>query len=111
MRASLQLAEAGLNVAVLPKVFPTRCHTGGAQGGSGSSSGNMAEDNWYWHRFDAAKGGDYLADQDAIEFLCREAPTVVYELEHFGVPFHRNPDGTIYQRPFGGHTANFGEKP
>ncbi|MBI3285956.1 MAG: succinate dehydrogenase flavoprotein subunit [Burkholderiales bacterium] len=111
MRASLQLAEAGLNVAVLSKVFPTRSHTVAAQGGIGASLGNMAEDNWYWHMFDTVKGGDYLGDQDAIEFMCREAPKVVYELEHFGMPFDRNSDGTIYQRPFGGHTANFGEKP
>jgi succinate dehydrogenase / fumarate reductase flavoprotein subunit len=111
MRASLQLAEAGLNVAVLSKVFPTRSHTVAAQGGIGASLGNMAEDNWFWHMFDTVKGGDYLGDQDAIEFMCREAPKVVYELEHFGMPFDRNPDGTIYQRPFGGHTANFGEKP
>jgi succinate dehydrogenase / fumarate reductase flavoprotein subunit len=111
MRASLQLAEAGLNVAVLSKVFPTRSHTVAAQGGIGASLGNMSEDNWYWHMFDTIKGSDYLGDQDAIEFMCREAPKVVYELEHFGMPFDRNPDGTIYQRPFGGHTANFGEKP
>lgn len=111
MRASLQLAEAGLNVAVLSKVFPTRSHTVAAQGGIGASLGNMAEDNWYWHMFDTVKGSDYLGDQDAIEFMCREAPKVVYELEHFGMPFDRNADGTIYQRPFGGHTANFGEKP
>ncbi len=111
MRASLQLAEAGLNVAVLSKVFPTRSHTVAAQGGIGASLGNMAEDNWYWHMFDTIKGSDYLGDQDAIEFMCREAPKVVYELEHFGMPFDRNADGTIYQRPFGGHTANFGEKP
>ncbi|MEO8169349.1 MAG: succinate dehydrogenase flavoprotein subunit [Oxalobacteraceae bacterium] len=110
MRASLQMAEAGLNVAVLSKVFPTRSHTVAAQGGIGASLGNMAEDSWYWHMFDTVKGGDYLGDQDAIEFMCREAPKVVYELEHFGMPFDRNPDGTIYQRPFGGHTANFGEK-
>ena len=111
MRASLQLAEAGLNVAVLSKVFPTRSHTVAAQGGIGASLGNMSEDSWYWHMFDTIKGSDYLGDQDAIEFMCREAPKVVYELEHFGMPFDRNPDGTIYQRPFGGHTANFGEKP
>lgn len=110
MRASLQLAEAGLNVAVLSKVFPTRSHTVAAQGGIGASLGNMSEDNWYWHMFDTVKGSDYLGDQDAIEFMCREAPKVVYELEHFGMPFDRNADGTIYQRPFGGHTANFGEK-
>lgn len=110
MRCSLQLAEAGLSVAVLSKVFPTRSHTVAAQGGIGASLGNMSEDNWYWHMFDTVKGSDYLGDQDAIEFMCREAPKVVYELEHFGMPFDRNPDGTIYQRPFGGHTANFGEK-
>ncbi|MCD6734567.1 MAG: succinate dehydrogenase flavoprotein subunit [Burkholderiaceae bacterium] len=111
MRCSLQLAEAGYDVAVLSKVFPTRSHTVAAQGGIGASLGNMSEDNWYWHMFDTVKGSDYLGDQDAIEFMCREAPKVVYELEHFGMPFDRNPDGTIYQRPFGGHTANFGEKP
>ncbi len=111
MRCSLQLAEAGFKVAVLSKVFPTRSHTVAAQGGIGASLGNMSEDNWYWHMFDTVKGSDYLGDQDAIEFMCRQAPQVVYELEHFGMPFDRNADGTIYQRPFGGHTANLGEKP
>ncbi|MFN5881943.1 MAG: succinate dehydrogenase flavoprotein subunit, partial [Burkholderiales bacterium] len=111
MRCSLQLAEAGYNVAVLSKVFPTRSHTVAAQGGIGASLGNMSEDNWYWHMFDTVKGADYLGDQDAIEYMCKMAPQVVYELEHFGMPFDRNEDGTIYQRPFGGHTANFGEKP
>src|SRR5215475_10864767 len=111
MRASLQLAEAGLNVAVLSKVFPTRSHTVAAQGGIGASLGNMSEDNWHFHFYDTIKGSDWLGDQDAIEFMCREAPKVVYELEHFGMPFDRNADGTIYQRPFGGHTANLGEKP
>src|ERR1022692_4206499 len=111
MRASLQLAEAGLSVAVLSKVFPTRSHTVAAQGGIGASLGNMSEDNWHYHFYDTVKGSDWLGDQDAIEFMCREAPNVVYELEHFGMPFDRNSDGTIYQRPFGGHTANFGEKP
>lgn len=111
LRAALQLSEAGLNVAVLSKVFPTRSHTVAAQGGIGASLGNMSEDNWYWHMFDTVKGSDYLGDQDAIEFMCRQAPEVVYELEHFGMPFDRNMDGTIYQRPFGGHTANMGEKP
>ena len=111
MRASLQLALAGLNVAVLSKVFPTRSHTVAAQGGIGASLGNMAEDNWHYHFYDTVKGSDWLGDQDAIEYMCREAPKVVYELEHFGMPFDRNPDGTIYQRPFGGHTANYGEKP
>jgi succinate dehydrogenase / fumarate reductase, flavoprotein subunit len=110
MRASLQLARAGLNVAVLTKVFPTRSHTVAAQGGIGASLGNMSEDNWHYHFYDTVKGSDWLGDQDAIEFMCREAPKVVYELEHFGMPFDRNPDGTIYQRPFGGHTANYGEK-
>ena len=111
MRASLQLARAGLNVAVLSKVFPTRSHTVAAQGGIGASLGNMAEDNWHYHFYDTVKGGDWLGDQDAIEYMCREAPKVVYDLEHMGMPFDRNPDGTIYQRPFGGHTANYGEKP
>ncbi len=111
MRASLQLARAGLNVAVLSKVFPTRSHTVAAQGGIGASLGNMNEDNWHYHFYDTVKGSDWLGDQDAIEFMCREAPKVVYDLEHMGMPFDRNPDGTIYQRPFGGHTANYGEKP
>jgi succinate dehydrogenase / fumarate reductase flavoprotein subunit len=111
MRCSLQLAQAGLKVAVLSKVFPTRSHTVAAQGGVSASLGNMSEDNWYWHMYDTVKGSDWLGDQDAIEFMCREAPHAVYELEHFGMPFDRNADGTIYQRPFGGHTANFGEKP
>ena len=111
MRASLQLARAGLNVAVLSKVFPTRSHTVAAQGGIGASLGNMSEDNWHFHFYDTVKGSDWLGDQDAIEFMCREAPKVVYELEHLGMPFDRNSDGTIYQRPFGGHTANYGEKP
>src|SRR5213596_2721346 len=111
MRASLQLAEAGLSVAVLSKVFPTRSHTVAAQGGIGASLGNMSEDNWLWHMYDTIKGSDWLGDQDAIEYMCKMAPQVVYELEHFGMPFDRNPDGTIYQRPFGGHSANFGEKP
>ena len=111
MRASLQLARAGLKVAVLSKVFPTRSHTVAAQGGVSASLGNMSEDSWEYHFYDTVKGSDWLGDQDAIEFMCREAPKVVYELEHFGMPFDRNPDGTIYQRPFGGHTANYGEKP
>ncbi len=110
MRASLQLAEAGLSVAVLSKVFPTRSHTVAAQGGIGAALGNMSEDSWLWHMYDTIKGSDWLGDQDAIEFMCKMAPQVVYELEHFGMPFDRNADGTIYQRPFGGHSANFGEK-
>jgi len=111
MRAALQLSRAGLNVAVLSKVFPTRSHTVAAQGGIGASLGNMSDDNWHYHFYDTIKGSDWLGDQDAIEFMCREAPKVVYDLEHMGMPFDRNPDGTIYQRPFGGHTANYGEKP
>ncbi|MFZ3191791.1 MAG: succinate dehydrogenase flavoprotein subunit [Moraxellaceae bacterium] len=110
MRASLQLARAGLKVAVLTKVFPTRSHTVAAQGGIGASLGNMGEDNWHYHFYDTIKGSDWLGDQDAIEFMCREAPKMVYELEHMGMPFDRNADGTIYQRPFGGHSANYGEK-
>jgi succinate dehydrogenase / fumarate reductase flavoprotein subunit len=111
MRASLQLAEAGLSVAVLSKVFPTRSHTVAAQGGIGAALGNMSEDSWLWHMYDTIKGSDWLGDQDAIEYMCRIAPRVVYELEHFGMPFDRNPDGTIWQRPFGGHSMNFGERP
>ena len=110
MRASLQLAESGMSVAVLSKVFPTRSHTVAAQGGIGASLGNMGEDSWLWHMYDTVKGSDWLGDQDAIEYMCKMAPEVVYELEHFGMPFDRNADGTLYQRPFGGHSANFGEK-
>lgn len=111
LRAALQLSEAGHAVAVFSKVFPTRSHTVAAQGGVGASLGNMQEDHWLWHMYDTIKGSDYLGDQDAIEFMCRKAPELVYELEHFGMPFDRNADGTIYQRPFGGHTQNFGQKP
>ena len=111
LRAALQLSEAGLSVAVLSKVFPTRSHTVAAQGGIGASLGNMGEDSWLWHMYDTVKGSDWLGDQDAIEFMCREAPKVVYELEHFGMPFDRNDNGTVYQRPFGGHSMNFGEAP
>jgi succinate dehydrogenase / fumarate reductase, flavoprotein subunit len=110
LRASLGLAQAGLKVAVLSKVFPTRSHTVAAQGGIGAALGNMGEDSWLWHMYDTIKGSDYLGDQDAIEFMCRMAPEVVFELEHYGMPFDRNENGTIYQRPFGGHSANFGEK-
>jgi succinate dehydrogenase / fumarate reductase flavoprotein subunit len=111
MRAALELAEAGFKVAVLSKVFPTRSHTVAAQGGIGAALGNMGEDSWLWHMYDTIKGSDYLGDQDAIEFMCRMAPQVVLELEHFGMPFDRNQDGTVYQRPFGGHSQNFGERP
>ncbi|MEK9653553.1 MAG: FAD-dependent oxidoreductase, partial [Betaproteobacteria bacterium] len=111
LRASLQLAEAGYNVAVLSKVFPTRSHTVAAQGGVGAALGNMGEDSWHWHMYDTVKGSDWLGDQDAIEFMCREAPKSILELEHFGMPFDRNEDGTVYQRPFGGHMQNFGAGP
>ena len=111
MRAALQLAEADLKVAVLSKVFPTRSHTVAAQGGVAASLGNNGEDNWHWHMFDTIKGSDYLGDQDAIEFMCRKATEVVYELEHYGMPFDRTPEGKIYQRPFGGQTRNYGEGP
>lgn len=110
LRCALQLAEAGLRTAVLSKVFPTRSHTVAAQGGIGAALGNMSEDNWLWHMYDTVKGSDYLGDQDAIEFMCRNAAQAVYELEHFGMPFDRNENGTVYQRPFGGHSMNFGEK-
>ena len=111
MRASLELARADLKVAVLSKVFPTRSHTVAAQGGIAAPLANSTEDNWHWHMYDTVKGSDYLGDQDAIEYMCRRANEVVVELEHMGMPFDRNADGTIYQRPFGGHTANYGEKP
>ncbi len=111
MRAALQLAQAGLKVAVLSKVFPTRSHTVAAQGGIAASLGNVNEDNWHWHMYDTVKGSDYLGDQDAIEFMCRAAPEVVYELEHFGMPFDRLDSGKIYQRPFGGHMQEFGKTP
>ena len=111
MRAALQLAHAGLKVAVLSKVFPTRSHTVAAQGGIAASLGNVKDDNWHWHMFDTVKGSDYLGDQDAIEFMCRAAPEVVYELEHFGMPFDRLDSGKIYQRPFGGHMQEFGKTP
>lgn len=108
MRAALQLSEAGLKVAVLSKVFPTRSHTVSAQGGIAASLGNVTEDNWHWHMYDTVKGSDYLGDQDAIEFMCRQANEVVYELEHFGMPFDRLENGKIYQRPFGGQSQHFG---
>ena len=111
MRAALALSEAGLNVAVLSKVFPTRSHTVAAQGGIAASLGNVNDDNWHWHMYDTVKGSDYLGDQDAIEFMCRAAPEVVYELEHFGMPFDRLDSGKIYQRPFGGHMQEYGKAP
>ncbi|MGH8769848.1 MAG: succinate dehydrogenase flavoprotein subunit [Burkholderiales bacterium] len=108
MRAALQLSAAGLSCAVLSKVFPTRSHTVAAQGGITAALGNVTEDNWHWHMYDTVKGGDYLADQDAVEFMCRNGPQAVYEMEHFGLPFSRLPDGRIYQRPFGGQSQNYG---
>jgi succinate dehydrogenase / fumarate reductase flavoprotein subunit len=110
LRAALELARAELKVAVLSKVFPTRSHTVAAQGGIAAALGNVEEDDWHWHMYDTVKGSDYLGDQDAIEFMCRKANEVVYELEHFGMPFDRLPDGRIYQRPFGGQTRNYGER-
>jgi succinate dehydrogenase / fumarate reductase flavoprotein subunit len=111
LRAALGCAQAGLKTACLSKVFPTRSHTVAAQGGISASLGNMGEDDWRWHMFDTVKGSDWLGDQDAIEYLCRNAPAAVYELEHWGVPFSRTEEGKIYQRAFGGMTRNYGEAP
>ncbi len=111
LRAAIQLSEAGYKTAVLTKVFPTRSHTVAAQGGVAASLGNSEEDHWHWHMYDTVKGSDWLGDQDAIEFMCRKANEVVVELEHYGMPFDRLDNGKIYQRPFGGHMSNFGEKP
>ncbi len=111
LRAALQLAEAGLRTAVLTKVFPTRSHTVAAQGGVAASLGNSTPDHWHWHMYDTVKGSDWLGDQDAIEFMCRKANEVVIELEHYGMPFDRTDEGKIYQRPFGGHSMNYGEAP
>jgi succinate dehydrogenase / fumarate reductase flavoprotein subunit len=108
MRASLELARTGLKVAVLTKVFPTRSHTVAAQGGIAAPLANSTEDNWHWHMYDTVKGSDYLGDQDAIEYMCRRANEVVVELEHMGMPFDRLENGKIYQRPFGGHTQDYG---
>ena len=109
LRATLGLAEAGLSTACLSKVFPTRSHTVAAQGGISAALGNMGEDDWRFHFYDTIKGSDWLGDQDAIEFMCKEAPAAVIELEHYGVPFSRTPDGRIYQRPFGGMTTHYGK--
>ncbi|MEI4506955.1 succinate dehydrogenase flavoprotein subunit [Sphingopyxis sp. CCNWLW253] len=111
LRATMGSAEAGLKTACITKVFPTRSHTVAAQGGIAASLGNNSPDHWQWHMYDTVKGSDWLGDQDAIEYMVREAPNAVYELEHAGVPFSRNADGTIYQRPFGGHMQNMGEGP
>jgi succinate dehydrogenase / fumarate reductase flavoprotein subunit len=109
LRAALGAAQSGLKTACISKVFPTRSHTVAAQGGISASLGNMGEDDWRWHMYDTVKGSDWLGDQDAIEYLCRNAPDAVYELEHWGVPFSRTEDGKIYQRAFGGMTRNYGE--
>ncbi|MCP4429543.1 MAG: succinate dehydrogenase flavoprotein subunit [Gammaproteobacteria bacterium] len=109
LRATLGMASAGLSTACITKVFPTRSHTVAAQGGMSASLGNMGPDNWRWHMYDTVKGSDWLGDQDAIEYMCREAVPAVIELEHYGVPFSRTEEGKIYQRPFGGMTTNFGE--
>ena len=111
LRAALGAAQAGLKTACITKVFPTRSHTVAAQGGIAASLSNMGPDDWRWHMYDTVKGSDWLGDQDSIEYLCREAPKAVYELEHWGMPFSRNEDGKIYQRPFGGHTTEYGEGP
>jgi succinate dehydrogenase / fumarate reductase flavoprotein subunit len=109
LRAAFGLAEAGFRTACVTKVFPTRSHTVAAQGGISAALGNMGEDDWRWHMYDTVKGSDWLGDQDAIEYMCKEAPDAVIELEHYGVPFSRTEDGRIYQRPFGGMTTRFGE--
>jgi len=111
LRAAIQLSESGFKTAVITKVFPTRSHTVAAQGGVAASLGNSEEDHWHWHMYDTVKGSDWLGDQDAIEFMCRKANECVIELEHYGMPFDRTDAGKIYQRPFGGHMSNFGEKP
>jgi succinate dehydrogenase, flavoprotein subunit, E. coli/mitochondrial subgroup len=111
LRAALQLARSDLKVALVSKVFPTRSHTVSAQGGIAAALGNVKDDSWHWHMYDTVKGSDYLGDQDAIEFMCRQAKEAVIELEHFGMPFDRLPDGRIYQRPFGGMTQHYGGDP
>ena len=111
LRATLGMTAAGLDTACITKVFPTRSHTVAAQGGVGAALGNMQDDSWQWHMYDTVKGADWLGDQDAIEYMCREAVPAVHELEHFGVPFSRTEDGKIYQRPFGGHMRDYGEAP
>ncbi|MGH8117555.1 MAG: FAD-binding protein, partial [Rhodanobacteraceae bacterium] len=109
LRATMGLAAKGLSAACVSKVFPTRSHTVAAQGGIAAALGNMGEDDWRYHFYDTVKGGDWLGDQDAIEYMCREAIPAVIELEHFGMPFSRTAEGKIYQRPFGGHTIRHGE--
>ncbi len=109
LRSAMGTAMGGLKTACVSKVFPTRSHTVAAQGGISAALGNMGEDSWRWHMYDTVKGSDWLGDQDAIEFLCRDAVDAVLELEHFGVPFSRTDEGKIYQRAFGGMTTNYGE--
>ena len=109
LRAALGMVEKGLKTAVVSKIYPMRSHTVAAQGGIAAALGNMGEDDWRWHAYDTIKGGDWLADQDAVEYLCKNAKDAVIELEHYGVPFSRTQDGKIYQRPFGGMTSNYGE--
>ncbi len=109
LRATFGLAEQGLNTACITKVFPTRSHTVAAQGGISAALGNMGEDDWRFHFYDTIKGSDWLGDQDAIEFMCKEAPAAILELEHYGLPFSRTEDGKIYQRPFGGMTTHYGK--
>jgi len=111
LRAAVGLSESGLKTACLSKVFPTRSHTSAAQGGISAALGNAGEDDWRWHMYDTVKGSDWLGDQDCIEYLCKEAPSAVIELEHYGVPFSRTKDGKIYQRAFGGMTKNYGNEP
>lgn len=111
LRAVVGASQAGLKVACISKVFPTRSHTVAAQGGISAALGNMGKDDWRWHMYDTVKGSDWLGDQDAIEYLCKNAPEAVYELEHWGVPFSRTEEGKIYQRPFGGMTTKYGEGP
>jgi succinate dehydrogenase / fumarate reductase flavoprotein subunit len=111
LRATLGMAEQGFKTACITKVFPTRSHTVAAQGGIAASLSNMGPDSWQWHMYDTVKGSDWLGDTDAMEYLAREAPAAVYELEHYGVPFSRTEEGKIYQRPFGGHMQNYGDGP
>src|SRR5436189_6423414 len=109
LRATLGTTLEGLKTACISKVFPTRSHTVSAQGGIAAALGNMSNDDWRWHMYDTVKGSDWLGDQDALDYMCKEAPAAILELEHYGVPFSRTKEGKIYQRPFGGMTTNYGE--
>ena len=108
MRAALQIAQSGKSCALLSKVFPTRSHTVSAQGGITVALGNAHDDNWQWHMYDTVKGSDYIGDQEAIEYMCKTGPEAIYELENMGLPFSRFDNGSVYQRPFGGQSKNFG---